>query len=126
MLTWAVLLERAKYLQRRLVYLGGGVAGLGIYGAGDIGSDIFKDYQGLRAAFVLLALAAGASIGWAWEPCARCVARIERHHLEHLRGVSTSPEEWLPGRIMLYNNLALILLIAAAGVLAAAAILSAL
>jgi len=112
-------------MQKRLVYLGGGVAGLGIFGTDALGSDIFKYEPWLRVTFLLLSLAAGASIGWAWEPCARCIVRIERHHKDHLDGVSINPEEWLPGKILFYNNLALLFIIGAASVFLSAAFLSA-
>jgi hypothetical protein len=124
--TWEVLLEHAKYMQKRLVYLGGGVAGLAIFGTEALGSDIFKDEPWLRVTFLLLSLAAGASIGWAWEPCIRSITRIERHHKHHLNGVSLNPEQWFPERkILFYNNLALLFIIGAASVFLSAAFLSA-
>jgi hypothetical protein len=123
--TWGGLLAQAKFMQRRLVYLGGGVAGLGIYGADAIGSDIFKTWPWLRAAFVILALSAGAFIGWAWEPCARYISRIERDHMGELN-VERSPDERFPFKVLVCNNIALILLSAAAAVLISASILSAL
>jgi hypothetical protein len=112
-------------MQRRLVYLGGGVAGVGIYGADAIGSDVFKMWPWLRAAFIILALSTGAFIGWAWEPCARWISRIERDHMGELSAKS-SPSEELPAKILICNNIALILLAMAAAVLISASILSAL
>jgi hypothetical protein len=123
--TWGGLLAQAKFMQRRLVYLGGGIAGLGIYGADVIGSDIFKARPWLRAAFIILALSSGAFIGWAWEPCARYISRIERDHMGEL-DAERSPTERLPSKVLVCNNIALILLAAAAAVLISASIISAL
>ncbi|GAA3278473.1 hypothetical protein GCM10010493_67450 [Streptomyces lavendulae subsp. grasserius] len=46
--TWEHLQDRCDYEIRRLTYMGAGLAGVALYGAGDIGADIFRDATPLR------------------------------------------------------------------------------
>ncbi|MBT2443089.1 hypothetical protein J7E93_23895 [Streptomyces sp. ISL-36] len=76
--TWEWLQQQAHYQTRRIAYMGAGLAGLGLFGAGDMTADMFNQQPWLRLAFLVLALATAASLGLAWEPCQRTIAEVQR------------------------------------------------
>lgn len=117
--TWEWQKERAEYEARRITYLGGGLAGLGLFGAGDMGATIFSEVQWLRAAFVVTAFASAACLGLGWEAARRFAAMIQRDHGDHLNLTST----WeMPTRSLWYMRLAWILLLISGLIFVAAAI----
>jgi hypothetical protein len=120
--TWTWRKEQARYQLRRVAYVGGGLAGLGLYGAGDMGANIFAEVQWLRAVFVVTALASAALLALAWEKCSRFIAEIERDHGEHMEDESTRE---LPNSVQNQLNNAIGLLLLTALVLVVAAVWSA-
>jgi hypothetical protein len=120
--TWAWRREQAQYQLRRVAYVGGGLAGLGLYGAGDMGANIFAEVQWLRALFVAAALATAAVLGLAWEKSSRFIAEIERDHGQHLHEQSTRE---LPRTVQQRLNQAVGLLLVTALVLVVASVWSA-
>ena len=109
--TWTRRKEQAQYQLRRIAYVGGGLAGLGLYGAGDMGANIFAEVQWLRALFIVTAFAAAALLALAWEKCSRFIGEIERDHGQHMDTQSTKE---LPGTVQLQLTNAVGLLLATA------------
>ncbi|MFD7258400.1 hypothetical protein [Streptomyces sp. NPDC059874] len=121
--TWAWLKRQAHYQLTRLAYLAGGLAGLGLFGAGDLGSTIFTGLPWLRALFILSAMAAGVPLAKAWVKCLLLDAVIDREHGHELTA-SRGCEE-LPPIIQRYVRAAIVLIILSAVLLVVAAFWSA-
>lgn len=115
--------RRAHYQITRLVYLSGGLAGLGLFGAGDLGSAIFTNLPWLRALFILSAMCTAVPLAWAWEKSLRAEALIDRDHGHELTA-SRGCEE-LPPVIRRNLRAAVYLLVLTAVVLVLAAFWSA-
>jgi hypothetical protein len=120
--TWAWRKEQAQYQLRRVAYVGGGLAGLGLYGAGDMGANIFAEVQWLRAVFVVTAMATAALLALAWERSSRFIAEVERDHGEPMSEPSTRE---LPNDVQAKLNYAVGLLLVTALVLVVASVWSA-
>jgi hypothetical protein len=121
--SWRWLQRQAEYQSKRITYLGAALAGLGLFGAGDMAAGIFNQTPWLRLAFLVLALATAASLGLAWEPCQRTIAEVDRDHSHELDRQRTHN---LPSAAHGWFRVASLLLFFAAAVLVAAAVWTAL
>lgn len=117
--TWAWLKRRAHYQLTRLAYLAGGLAGLGLFGAGDVGNTIFTGLPWLRALFILSAMATGVPLARAWVKCLLVDALIDRDHGHELtasRGCEELPpviQRCVRAAIVLIGLTAVLLVLAA-------------
>ncbi|MEU1895761.1 hypothetical protein [Streptomyces pristinaespiralis] len=121
--TWAWLKRRAHYQLTRLAYMAGGLAGLGLFGAGDLGNKIFTGLPWLRALFILGAMGAAVPLGLAWEKCLRAEAKIDRDHGHEL--AASRGSEDLPRIIRTCVRAAIVLIVLTAALLVMAAFWSA-
>jgi hypothetical protein len=122
-MTWGWRKRQAEIDAQRMVYLGGGLAGLGLFGAGDMGANIFNEVQVLRALFVVFALITAAFLGLAWAADTAEVTKIEKQKYDltaHTGGTELPP---LPSRP--FRRVAVLLLLATSLIFVAASIVAA-
>ncbi|MGY4954764.1 hypothetical protein [Streptomyces nigrescens] len=117
--TWGHLKNQADFEITRLTYMGAGLAGLGLFGAGDLASSIFRDQGVLRFAFLACAFLTAACLALAWESSQRIRAEVVRDHSHELDASRGAKE--LPEKIRLYRRRATFLLVATAALFLAAA-----
>src|SRR5262245_6467129 len=84
-------LKAVKRLADLSLYVGGGVAGVGRFGAGDLGSNIFKEAHPLFAPpFITLSLLAGGFAAWAYGGLTYHVFALKRHQECHNRQLTAA------------------------------------
>lgn len=117
--TWGHLKNQADYEITRLTYMGAGLAGLGLFGAGDLADSVFRDHGVLRFAFLACAFLTAACLALGWEASLRIRAEVVRDHGHELDADRGARE--LPEKITLYRRRAATLLVATAALFLAAA-----